>query len=63
MAKIYNPPLMQNVGPPHDPKVVRGIREALGLVHDELIISGDYEELEQRLLKQMDEFFGPEGQK
>lgn len=60
MTEIYNPPMMQNVGPPHDPKVVRELREALGLVHDELIIEGDYEELERRLLESMNEFFGSE---
>ena len=56
MTKIYNPPIMQNIGPPVDPAEVKNLRKAFGLVHDEVLITGDYKELEQRLVELMNEF-------
>ena len=56
MAKIHNSPL-HNIGPPVDPEKVKDLRQALGLVHDGCLVTGDYEELERRLLEQMNEFF------
>lgn len=60
MTKTYNPPLMQNIGPLVDPEEMKNLRKAFNLVHDEVIITGDYKELEQRLLELMNEFPKPE---
>jgi len=61
MSEYLNPPLWQNIPPPVDPKLVSDLRAALRgpcFLHDEEFIGGNYEELERRLLEQMDEFFG-----
>jgi len=52
MTKIYNPPMMQNIGPPVDMSRLAKLRAALlgpQYVHGEILVIGSYKELEERL--------------